>query len=73
MSIALLFILVAPQQPAQPSAHPAPPTAPAAQAQVVARVDVQPPEFALRVGDTLRLRATAISPTGREASPRRPH
>jgi len=68
MSIALLFILLASQQPAQQPARraPPPPTPPGALAQPVARVDVQPAEFALQVGDTLRLRATAYDSAGHQ-------
>ena len=68
MSIALLFILVASQQPTQQPARPAPPppTPPDGLAQPVARVEVQPPEFALQVGDTLRLRATAYDSAGHQ-------
>jgi hypothetical protein len=50
---ALLSLLVV-QQPA-----------PASLPQPIARVDVTPPEYALQVGDTVRLRATAYDSSGR--------
>src|SRR5437762_271766 len=59
MALHLVYVLLAWQQSAQ---QPAPPalTLP----QPIARVDVKPPEYALQVGDTVRLRATAYDSSG---------
>jgi hypothetical protein len=56
MTPSLLFALLAVQQPAQP---------PAPLPQPVARVEVRPAEYALRVGDTVRLAAVAYDSSGR--------
>src|SRR3989454_4353669 len=59
MALHLVYALLAWQQPAQ---QPAPPalTLP----QPIARVDVKPAEYALPVGDTVRLHATAYDSSG---------
>src|SRR2546428_9535242 len=58
MSLPLVYALLAWQQPT-----PAP-TAPSVP-QPIARVDVKPAEYALQVGDTVRLHATAYDSSGR--------
>src|SRR2546425_11137282 len=58
MTLHLVCTLLAWQQPAQ---QPAAPTVP----QPIARVDVKPAEYALQVGDTVRLHATAYDSSGR--------
>jgi hypothetical protein len=56
MTSSLLLALLAVQQPTQP---------PAPLPQPVARVEVRPAEYALKVGDTVRLAATAYDSAGR--------
>jgi len=58
MSLPLVYALLAWQQPAPP------PTAPSVP-QPIARVDVKPAEYALQVGDTVRLHAVAYDSSGR--------
>src|SRR6266571_7776271 len=58
MSLPLVYALLARQQPAPP------PTAPSVP-QPIARVDVTPAEYALQVGDTVRLHAVAYDSSGR--------
>src|SRR5207249_6178302 len=58
MSLPLVYALLAWQQPT-----PAP-TAPSVP-QPIARVDVKPAEYALQVGDTVRLHAVAYDSSGR--------
>ena len=58
MSLPLVYALLAWQQPAPP------PTAPSVP-QPIARVDVKPADYALQVGDTVRLHAVAYDSSGR--------
>src|SRR5438093_5358335 len=58
MSLPLVYALLAWQQPAPP---PTTPTVP----QPIARVDVKPADYALQVGDTVRLHAVAYDSSGR--------
>src|SRR3989441_2029486 len=58
MTLHLVCTLLAWQQPAQ---QPTAPTVP----QPIARVDVKPAEYAIQVGDTVRLHATAYDSSGR--------
>src|SRR6059058_649269 len=58
MSLPLVYALLAWQQPAPP------PTAPGLP-QPIARVEVKPAEYALQVGDTVRLHAVAYDSGGR--------
>src|SRR3989441_8256880 len=58
MTLHLVCTLLAWQQPAQQ------PTAPSVP-QPIARVDVKPAEYAIQVGDTVRLHATAYDSSGR--------
>jgi len=58
MSLPLVYALLAWQQPTPP------PTAPSVP-QPIARVDVKPADYALQVGDTVRLHAVAYDSSGR--------
>ena len=58
MSLTLVYALLAWQQPTPPPAAPGVP-------QPIARVDVKPADYALQVGDTVRLHAVAYDSSGR--------
>ncbi|MGH2670031.1 MAG: Ig-like domain-containing protein, partial [bacterium] len=58
MTVPVLLALLAVQQPEQPPAAPQLP-------QPIARVEVRPAEYALRVGDSVRLAAVAFDSAGR--------
>src|SRR5881398_1128193 len=58
MSLPLVYALLAWQQPTPPPAAPSVP-------QPIARVDVKPADYALQVGDTVRLHAVAYDSNGR--------
>src|SRR5438093_432028 len=58
MPLPLVYALLAWQQPTSPPAAPSVP-------QPIARVDVKPADYALQVGDTVRLHAVAYDSSGR--------